>query len=284
MTKITLPYLHTVWATGSFNSDHGNHPITTVALQTDRKRTKLPLPFYAQRCAEFEISEIDDYVQFDIFIQRSPRKNARYTLCLDSEGNLYKQKWKIEEISNPNSFNLWTSDNRLVWEQTGVNLHVTEDIPNRRPGNDGRYIFFGSISDLSNNAVIVGESCEENQKFAIQEILDRFTIINGFVWEKTPEPFLCEFVGETSHLVFEDDIASVVRVQCHKKSHSIFQHTEINNVFIENVTGSESLLNREDNRDFNKALEECIGHYRLPVRDKFYEVLSEQTRKGYGML
>ncbi len=201
---LKIPYLTTVWATGSFTQDHSN-PDWIIA---GRKNTRVPAPFYRKTVGEFEIDTIDtSYAEFDL-VTSSNRK----CFCMDSEGNFFlrdsgnlDRKYRgradlstVEAIGLLERNNILEDKQVMISESLECTLprdifhHISKIVsykqkflaPERHTG------FLASADDLSANVVIIDEC--DNTYQEIQSMLNEYVYHNGHFYQKVTEPVLLD--------------------------------------------------------------------------------------------
>ncbi len=205
--NIRIPYLSTVWATGSFESEHSN----PNWIMPGRKSTRLPAPFYKHKTATFEIETITgNNVVFDV---ESDRKITRF--CLTEEGDFYRKEIgslnpefsgdktinTIQAISLMERNNIFLDEQVLYSPSTHHELpktilHHTQTVTPENIHPHSRYRpagFLASVEDLSANAIIHDETDDRVQ--VLEECLQGWVYHDGDFWEKGREPLLIKAVS-----------------------------------------------------------------------------------------
>ncbi len=314
---IKIPYLATVWATGSFGNEHSN-PDWIIP---GRKMTRLPAPFYKRVVGEFEIDTIDENnVEFDITTERDKKH-----FCLDADGefylrelgflngNLYSGKMNL---STTEAIPLLERNNILDDKQVMISVskecktptHILSNVRNATFYRPGRMTgFLASVDDLGANAVIIDE-CDDRFK-DIQAELKKYAYHNGRFWHKTKEPMIAHITKA---------IVSHSQIICDQEYHQNLWNMIMNQVFdfalpntsvhgkklmdyveatgnrlgielhsiwqdegkkyLSEITGNADLLNASDNRDLCKMALKMYSECSNPATTKYSSVAKEMMK------
>ncbi len=262
MTTIKVPYLATVWAVGSLVDNKTIHPVVT----SERKRALKPGPFYSVCEAEFTVETLGtkSFVKFSI----NDGGIGNPDFCLDSDGQFYFVTDALEYLSN---LNINEHSSFYVSDIHCARISVRDENPCGEPRKFEKYwSFFGSASDLSEKAVIVGEGYDADIFTDIQTGLDKFVMIDGQLCIKTREPLILIRPGHSQplHLIcespYEDIFSDDEYISCNEKLlYSLSKTFAIVSIFqancLTNIRGDHTLLNKEDNRNLTEFVKQVVS-------------------------
>ncbi len=215
--KINVPYLSTVWATGSFNYEQhtAKHPLLRSLYlgenyRNRRKRCFIPSPFYLERSMEIEFKGIqENYVIFDTV--EPPPNEWETTYMLTESGDFYKKitdeedhnirllqniaKMNVNDVFENLQFLVDAGENCVhlrenhpVADQTYWMRKIGRESLNGFPAN---VYFLGGYLDLEEGAVIYAE--EDRKPEQLMKLAENIIIHNNVFWQKTDEPLIFSF-------------------------------------------------------------------------------------------
>ncbi len=261
MTTIRLPYIHTVWATGTIVDNGVKHPISNIA---PKKRAMKPAPFYAVRETEFNIDTLDSdnaFVKFSIKEGGDRKREEKF--CLDSNGNFYFVTNGMECLTTLE--HIHASSYHISEIQYARCLIMDENHSEQTRIFPRHELFYGRAEDLSHNAVILGEGYDAEIFEMMQNNLDRFVLIGGDLCLKTQEPFLLRTPNNT-RLISENSWSN----RCNGNEYisydtqGIYGRFIVNSVFqfpdcLRVLSGDKSLLRKNDDRNLTKWVSNMLN-------------------------
>ncbi len=260
-TTIKLPYTKTIWATGSINDDGTVHP-GMFPVVPNKKRAVKPRPFYAFQEGEFTIERLDRYVIFNTREYRSGHLSGK-EFCADVDDNLF-----LKTLSLPvdtREFEDWTLMSKL-FEVDSLE------------GNGLIDSFYGSVSQLGSNAVIVDEPDCTHRILEIQEMIDNRVVCENAVYVRQTPLMFMSIDGDGDHIFSVSQlcgkIINCVSLRREFEIYSLCQKTDVINV----LSGNEQILNKEDNTDWTEVIKKLAREHfkhRILLWSDFYPVLEK---------
>ncbi len=249
--RVNVPYLATIWATGSF--DYSQYTARSMERRKIlehnpnlfRVRCRRPHPFYMERSFQFDLSETmtGNYVHFEVaylFEKREGKNKFEYIL---SDGFFYQRGYKdtLINIENMRYNNLFDNDQKSVCKDNPYYETYRQDF------------FLAAFNDLTHNVIIVDD--EDRKLPVLMERANDCKLYDGHPWVKMrnsyPEPFF--------HRGFEpgDDENEEVYNINHRygiRPMSVWQLRNREDFVIRVLGGDTSLLDLEECRSENNSM------------------------------
>ncbi len=279
-----IPYLSTVWATGSFDyNQHTKHSgrdirkLIGVNEDMRRKRCSVSSPFYMEKTVELTFDDMSE-TDFVIFKLESKNGIISQIFMLTENGDFYtpygddlvQRIMKMEH--NPVFGKLQTV---VDAGKNGKNLCENHPAQNSVPVIPGQQFpsiidHIAGVQDLCAGSIIIDD--EDGKPEALQKCLDNFCFYNNLFWKKSGEPLLLKLelhepASEKSRpsskeeiCLLESNSARLRRIN-HRMhiSHmgfvdakpSIFSvwNADESDLRITVKSGNQDFLDKEDNRD-----------------------------------
>ncbi len=220
--KINVPYLSTVWATGSFSQNNSN----PEWIFKGRKRAVNPAPFYRQETRSMELEDMNkDYVRFSI---------GKSEFFMDEDRNFYSERMSLKRTLS----RIHKMEENYLFGDSQISAWTCD--------KETDLYFIASVSDLNDNAIVIEEM---DPAGFFESVLEQYVANKGMIFRKENEPYIIR-AGSLDAIRIDVGGSWMLNANVRKIS-SVF-----NNLSVNYIGGNRDLLSLPDNRDLMNTLRE----------------------------